>query len=413
MQVARWPALADKHCKAATARHLCGRLLWILLSATALCVAIRWSCVRLSASRSPTPPPRPPPPPRFAILTTATADYAARFAAAIANKRQYAARWAPQVDFVLDLYPYHRHRRRRDGLAVPPHFNRIFAMLRLMTSAAATDTPPYDWIVFLDADAVVTNFSLPLSTFLPPPGMPAHVVVHDGPEINSGAVLVANTAVGRAFLRHWYALGTRYHQPSLDQTALWHLLYLCAAHAKLPVATVGALWAVADRYPCRSALLFGVRPNGSDEPLLAPAAQLRRVEACWRGAMHQLQRPYGRRRNRTDDVVHYHSGAIGFNYYASVGRASNCALRHPVQLWRPGDWMVQDSGRGLQNNYLTGVDGIVTVLCTQSPCIGDIWLWEEGRGFAEHAPALERVALLRYRYNRWRGRSPDDPHPVM
>ncbi|KAK4533636.1 hypothetical protein CCYA_CCYA18G4518 [Cyanidiococcus yangmingshanensis] len=344
--------------------------------------------------------------PRVALVSTTTAAYARRYEGAIFNKVLYARKWSPWIDFLLDSYPYHwtrsamSHQRlpeRREPL--PPHYNRLFALERLLQQRSL-----YDWFMYLDVDAVITNFSIPVQRFLNGTSPRHHVVVHDGPEINSGAFLLRASPESLQFVRNWIQLGTRWPQASLDQTALWHLLYLHAAYAHVDGA---ALLRYAHEYPCQASLLFPEHFDHDRVLQRSPATMLRRIEACWRFHMARLGLGYGHRNQMQDMVVFYRNGVPGFNFYASVGRPGNCALRHPVQLWRPGDWLVQDSGYGLEENYVT-VNETVRVHCSQPPCLDEIW---QHANCKELLTPAERQEQLIYRLNEWHGRHPDDSKP--
>lgn len=348
--------------------------------------------------------------PRVALLSTTTAAYARRFAYAVQNKVLYAKKWSATVDFLLDSYPYHwlkvaatPERHAEPGQPLPPHYNRLFALERLLKQDA-----PYDWFMYVDVDAVITNFSIPVQTFLQGISPEHYVVVHDGPEINSGAFLLRNTPESLQFVRNWIALGTQWPQASLDQTALWHLLYL---HAAFPSAPPELLLRYAHTYPCRASVLFPVHFVGSPALQRAPAAMLRHIEGCWRYHMARLGYGYGQRnrqrRQQQQQAVYYRHEAPGFNFYASVGRPENCALRHASQLWRPGDWLIQDSGYGLEDSYET-VNETVLVRCIRPPCSTEIWKDEAKPGMIA---SWDRQALLLYPQNRWHRRGPDDSEP--
>jgi hypothetical protein len=346
--------------------------------------------------------------PRVALISTTTAAYARRFEQAIVNKIIYAQKWSPSVDFLLDSYPYHwnrfvesRERIPERQAPLPPHYNRLFALERLLQ-----DRAPYDWFMYLDVDAVITNFSIPVQAFLSGIEPRHHVIVHDGPEINSGAFLLRASPESLQFVRNWIQLGSGWPQASLDQTALWQLLYLYAAY---PDVEGAALLRYANDYPCRASLLFPEQFGDDHVQQRAPASMLRHIEACWRFHMARLGLGCGHRNQLVRMIVYYRNDAPGFNFYASVGRSGNCALRHAVQLWRPGDWLVQDSGYGLEENYVT-MNDTVWVQCSQPPCVGDIW---SNGSLHETLSWRERQAQLIYRSNWWHGRHPDDPRPYL
>jgi hypothetical protein len=89
-------------------------------------------------------------------------------------------------------WPYSQHLQ----CAIAPNFGAEAEM-------ETTNAPPFDWVLYLDADILITNDAITLDALVPQAGDGDIVFAEDVFGLNSGVWLVRNTEWARGLLQDW------------------------------------------------------------------------------------------------------------------------------------------------------------------------------------------------------------------
>ena len=139
--------------------------------------------------------------PRIAIVTGITPDRVDEYAPATNSKRCYALRHG--YEFIVDTTAFSTQ-LLENGEALAHGFNPWWHKVLLIEKYL----PYYDWLFVLDADTVVTNYTINLNDkFLAPVRADVHLILTDHPtNLNDGALLIRRHEWSFAFVREWQKL---------------------------------------------------------------------------------------------------------------------------------------------------------------------------------------------------------------
>ena len=103
---------------------------------------------------------------------------------------------------------------------VPPNISVYYNKLQAIYNAMFSELKP-DWILYLDADAIVTNFSILIEDIIA--RHETHEVIYgtDLNGTNSGVILIKNTKLMQEYLKDCYSDRRCYHLTLPEQTALF------------------------------------------------------------------------------------------------------------------------------------------------------------------------------------------------
>lgn len=114
--------------------------------------------------------------PRIAIVTAATPDRISMYQPATNSKQCYALRHG--YDFIFDT--------NAATSSLNPWWRKVMATKKYL--------PFYDWVFWMDADTLVTNYTVRLEWFLPENDADTHLVVTDhNIALNDGAFFLRNS----------------------------------------------------------------------------------------------------------------------------------------------------------------------------------------------------------------------------
>ena len=294
----------------------------------------------------------------IAMVTGATGDFVEQFARQISNKQCYAQRHG--YEFIMDVVDWSRVHHHSG------YWNRLWFLPKHLLASRQRAVPPA-WFFYIDVDAMILNTSIRLEEFTRRVPADADILLHDGGfYINSGAFFVRNTNWSLWFLQQWQRQA-RQPQTLADQSALWEvLLQLASADNEAEARRTGGAAMSRYRGACRPEVLHRDTPDAHCFTWDTCRCKrcLRRAELCWRREMARLGHPYGRRRlHKVAFWTPYTDAEVGvreqhprgFNFYASMGHTGNLQRCHPAQLWREGDFVVQDA-KGLARHYASWWD---------------------------------------------------------
>lgn len=299
---------------------------------------------------------------RIALYSVANPSFLAKHESAIASKQCYCL--LRGYTFVLDTYEPSYHGRS-------PHWTRIPGLSRLL--------PHFDWVLYLDADILVTNSSVQIESFLDrvlsifsfsdSEGNAAKrtapfLVVQDGYEINSGAFLMRRSPETVQFLDTWWNFAPKLsHLLINDQSALQAALLQYAAAATgfpqqfgfNPVDVCTRLSGYNQWQACwwvwmnRMGLPFGNRSVGGivyftpASPSFTFGGTLNQSTSTTLSLIHAVRSRFPPPttsesvRQGGDDTA---ASPRGFNMLSGTGSPSPAFINHPSQIWALGDFIL-------------------------------------------------------------------------
>ena len=158
---------------------------------------------------------------RILLLTAMTEDKLGESQPATNSKQCYALRHG--YTFIVET-------NKEIATSINPWWIKTFALQKYL--------PHFDWVVWLDADCLVSNAEVKLEWFLDDATADLVLTDHNF-SVNNGVLAMRNTPWSAQFLASWIAAGRAVHAAHLrwwqdDQGALFHMLLAEAAGPTRP-----------------------------------------------------------------------------------------------------------------------------------------------------------------------------------
>lgn len=285
----------------------------------------------------------------------------------------------------------------------------------------AARLPNFHWMLYMDADIVVTNSSWTVEIFVERMGLNGYMALQDGMEVNTGVILFRGGSMASnpnlfAFLDRWWAMGTVLSHAGADTTdqgalmvAVLELVSPQAARAcakKRKYWRLVACWELSMTqlgHPFGARSVGGVRflhnevtinqvvPNATSfDPASFPNDHVASYVALCSTLKYTLRAMFpALARPLPPPPTNAARAARGFNSINGVAVDDLAWGLHPSQLWKPGDFSVHvtssptlgstyDQYTRYMRDFPAMVCGRKTSwnvepACTHKPCVADMW----------------------------------------
>lgn len=132
------------------------------------------------------------------------AEYSRLLNAMYAHEKGYT-----YISFDYDLVP----------VFVSVYYNKIVAV-----DSALKDQRNFDWVLYIDSDAAVSNFSYKIEDIIARHPDKEIIIAQDSNGVNNGVFLIKNTEKMREFLQKAYGDRNFFHTKTPEQSAMFHYL---------------------------------------------------------------------------------------------------------------------------------------------------------------------------------------------
>lgn len=132
------------------------------------------------------------------------AEYSRLMNAMYANKHNYT-----YIGFEYDLVPTY----------MSVYYNKILAI-----DAVFKDPRKFDWILYLDSDAIITNFNYKIEDIIARHQDKDIIMAADGNGTNNGVILIKNSKISSSFLQKCFTDKTFFHSETPEQNAMLYYL---------------------------------------------------------------------------------------------------------------------------------------------------------------------------------------------
>lgn len=140
------------------------------------------------------------------------------------------------ISFEDDLVPVH----------VSPYYNKILAIQRVFS-----DSRNFDWVFYLDSDAVVSNFNYTIESIIRGHSTSELILSRDINGKYSGVILAKNTLTLQEFFQEIYSDKRFFHTRTPEESAMFEILRQPKYDAKVCFGPAGFLNAYLNIYPQR------------------------------------------------------------------------------------------------------------------------------------------------------------------